>query len=176
MVTLDDIKIYLDTELGIDILTKSNKRKYVYGRALLSKLAIEFIKRENGKPITLYHIADFLKSGSHASVLRYIKVNFKDIETFEPEYLKIYNDFKEITFFEELTSDLDFNSRYNVLLKKYVELNTKLNDMANIKRESFEDKYLNEVVSMAKKISNGNRELFLMRIKPIAKMVNSTVY
>ena len=86
MVTLEDIKTYLDAELQIDILTRSNKRKYVYGRVILSKLALEFIKRNKKKPIALEDIAEFLNVGSHASILRYVNINFKHIEDFEPEY------------------------------------------------------------------------------------------
>ena len=176
MVTLEDIKNYLNAELQVDILTKSNKRKYVYGRVLLSKLALDFIKREYGKPIALETIAEFLKVGSHASILRYVNVNFKDIEKEEHYYLDIYDRFKDIVLLKKVTTNEDAANMYNLLLKKYIELNFKLNDLANIKILKFEGDYLNEMVNIAKSIDNDKKKLFLDRVRPLAKLTNSARY
>ena len=176
MVTLEGIKIYLDAELGVDILTRSNKRKYVYGRVLLSKLALDFIKREYGEPIALETIARFLNVGSHASILRYVNVNFKDIEKDEHYYLDIYDRFKDTVLLKEVITNEDAAKMYNLLLKNYIKLNLKLNDLANINILKFEGNYLNEVVNIAKNIDKDKRQLFLDRIKPLAKLTNSVRY
>ena len=43
-------------------------------------------------------------------------------------------------------------------------------------RLKFDGDYLNEIVNIAKSIDTDKKELFLERLKPLAKLTNSTKY
>ena len=91
-------------------------------------------------------------------------------------YYPYFNDFKNIKIFEELTDNLDFKVKYDILIKKYLEINAKLNDFSKVNELELNDYYLNNVFLLAKKVDKNKRELFLTRVKPIVKMINSEVY
>ena len=80
----EKIKNLVESELGIDITSKSRKRELVYARAIYFKICKD---RTN---LSLKDIGKTMQL-DHATVLHAITNIFPAFEMYNPEYMEIYN-------------------------------------------------------------------------------------
>ena len=80
----EKIKNLVESELGIDITSKSRKRELVYARAIYFKIC------KDRTSLSLQEIGETLNL-HHATVLHSIRNIFPAFEMYNPEYMDIYN-------------------------------------------------------------------------------------
>jgi hypothetical protein len=166
MITLQNVRNYVEFELDVDLTSKSRIRKFVYGRVIYAKLCREFVKNAYGKPISYQTIADSIKKKDHATMIYYCKNLFYVVKENEKEIYLVYKRFKEVKDYDTYS---DVKLKYNALMDDYQILNAKyertLENTTPILSSEF-----NEVICS---VPDDKLELLLTRIKPIAKMLNS---
>lgn len=164
MITTDDVRFYVENEFNVDLYSRSRKRKVVYAKVIYAKLCLENVKMK-GKYLSKYSVSKSLGM-HHATVLHYIKTVFPDIKHYEPKYYAKYLSFNIL---KVKPKDDTLKEEISALFQKNILLKKELDKFKNT--ETFDD----EVLNIYNSIPDDKKELFIFRIKPIAKMLNSHV-
>jgi len=159
MITLENIKLYINEQFNVQIENKCRKRKTVYARAIYANLALKYLKKES-----LSSIANYVNT-DHASIIHYRDYLIDVIKIYNPKMYYVYNNFQNINVINYNQNDL--KEKYNELHDLYIDCQLKLLDKKKIENTEF-SKILDSV-------PKDKLELFYFRIKPIAKMLNSHI-
>lgn len=163
MITEENIRKYVEKEFKVDLKATDRKRNTVYAKVIYSKLCLDFVKY-NKKPISKWQISVNLNM-HHATILHYLVIVFDVIQFEDKEAYNIYKRFSSVT---KYNSDDDIRYKFSILLNDFVNASTELKKIKEnniISNIDFEE--------IIKTVPNDKMDLFLFRIKPIAKMLNS---
>ena len=116
----EEIKVYIENCLGINLSNRTRKRNYVYARALYFKLCKEY---------TRLSLADIGSSVNmdHATVLHAINNVFPMVIQHDRHLSDLYEDYR----FSHKHDIESIFENYSRLLRENIELRGKVNDMNN---------------------------------------------
>ena len=164
---LKDIKKYVENQLDVDLNDKSRTRRNVYSKTVYYELASIYARDREGNKLSKSKIGKFIEK-NHATVLHHRAVTFPIILEHEPEFKRVYDNFRKI---RHTDLDDDIRQKYDVLLSDYIHLASKYNILK--KKQSESRTNLHNIVA---NVNEDKIEMFIERIKPIIKMVNNAKF
>ena len=165
MITLNKIKKYVNNRLNTDIEKNTRERNVVYAKAVFANLALKHIKK-----ISLQTIGKVVNR-DHATIMHYRDEILETIRINEPYIYDVYLEFDE-KHIELTENEQKLTNDYNKLYRSYID--TKI-ELSEVKRKLSGTNEIKEFLSVLNSVPNDKLDLFLFRIKPIAKMLNSHV-
>ena len=154
VITLEDIKNYVESKTELDLSKNCRKRPLVDARALYFKLARKHTNES-------YDAIGALVNRDHSSVVHSVKHSFEIVYKFNPFIKMLYNDFNPIIWADK---DSFSNEEVNEILTENIMLKDKLSTL-----QSSYDRFI--------EITNGvpeeKMDEFLTKISAVASMVKS---
>lgn len=166
MLTLNNLKTYINSKFNVKIESKSRKRNVVYARVIFANLALNKI------PKTSLEAVGKCINKNHATIIHYRDELIEVIKANEPELYSFYETFSELNLISIKSKDFgDLLVKYKLLLDSHIKIQNKLRAYENNLKSKINIK---EFVKILDSVPNDKLDLFYFRIKPIAKMLNSS--
>ena len=170
MITPNQIKTYVNNKLDINICNKRRTREVVYGRALFSKLCLDYCVNERNKAITISEIGNYINK-SHCTIIHYLDNVFPIFKEQDKKIYEIYTNFSTVEKFED---DVVIKKLYKDVSEENANLKLQIEYLKSVV-ENNEKTLNNEFLSVLNSVQKDKLDLFYLRIKPIAKMLNSHI-
>jgi len=156
VITLEDIKNYVESKTELDLSKNCRKRPLVDARALYFKLARKYTNES-------YDAIGLLVNRDHSSVVHSVKHSFEIVYKFNPFIKMLYNDFNPIIWADKssfsneevndiLTENIMLKDKLKTFQSSYETLNTLLNGIPEEKVDEFMVK-VSAVAAMIKSVS-----------------------
>lgn len=154
VVTLEDIKNYVESKTELDLSKNCRKRQLVDARALYFKLARKYTGES-------FDAIGTLVNRDHSSVVHSVKHSFEIVYKFNPFIKMLYNDFNPVLFAKRETFE---TSEVNDILTE----NIMLRDKIKVLESSYD-----RIINIVNEVPEEKIDEFMVKVSAVAAMIKS---